>query len=153
MWSYALITTRSWNLDTGEEDRTTPSQAPDHSPIPTDVAARGYSRSRLSPDGTLLAEGRQGLWLGGNDVEVRSTASGKVAFTLKGHTWRVVDIVFSADGSRIATGSDDRTVKFWDTTTGQAVLTLRGHTRAVTCVAFSPDGRRLVSGAKDCLVW
>ena len=113
------------------------------------MAARGPSRSRLSPDGTLLAEGRQGLWLGGNDVEVRSTASGKVAFTLKGHTWRVVDIVFSPDGSRIATASDDRTVKLWDTTTGQAVLTLRGHTQAVTCVAFSPDGRRLVSGAVD----
>src|SRR5262249_20992953 len=65
----------------------------------------------------------------------------------------VRDVIFSPDGSRVATASMDRTVKLWDTATGQDVLTLRGHTAGVGCVAFTPDGMRLVSGSEEALVW
>jgi WD40 repeat protein len=50
---------------------------------------------------------------------------------------------------RLATGSEDRTIKLWDTTTGEEVFTLRGHTAGVLCVAFSPDGQRIASGGYD----
>ncbi|MBI5760376.1 MAG: protein kinase, partial [Planctomycetales bacterium] len=65
--------------------------------------------------------------------------------TLKGHTDGVSSVAFSADGKRLASASNDKTVKVWDTVTGQETLTLKGHTYLVLSVAFSADGKRLAS--------
>ena len=62
--------------------------------------------------------------------------------TLKGHTGPVNSASFSPDGSRIVTGSQDRTAKVWDAKSGAEVLTLKGHTGEVASASFSPDGSR-----------
>ena len=51
--------------------------------------------------------------------------SGAELLTLKGHTGTVWWVSFSADGSRIVTGSDDRTAKVWDARSGAESLTLK----------------------------
>jgi WD40 repeat protein len=67
-----------------------------------------------------------------------------------GHTGAVKSLSFSPDGTRIATGSDDCTVRVWDAATGQPVgEPLLGHTSSVNSVSFSPDGTRIVSGSGD----
>ncbi|RYO77350.1 hypothetical protein DL764_010226 [Monosporascus ibericus] len=69
--------------------------------------------------------------------------------TLTGHGGWVNSVAFSADGSRLASGSEDRTVKVWDAATGACLSTLEGHGDWVNSVAFSADGSRLASGSED----
>jgi hypothetical protein len=65
------------------------------------------------------------------------------------HDSFVSSVAFSPDGTRIVSGSSDKTVKVWDAATGAEALTLKGHTSGVRSVAFSPDGTRIVSGSSD----
>jgi WD40 repeat protein/Flp pilus assembly protein TadD len=58
-------------------------------------------------------------------------------------------VAFSPDGTRIVTGSADRTAKVWDARTGAPLLDLQGHTSWVRCVSFSPDGTRIVTSSED----
>ncbi|KAH7350019.1 WD40-repeat-containing domain protein [Plectosphaerella cucumerina] len=67
--------------------------------------------------------------------------------TLEGHVDDINAIAFAQDG-RLASASDDNTVKIWDTTTGVCVQTLEGHDGWVVAVAFAPDGQ-LASGSWD----
>ena len=66
---------------------------------------------------------------------------------------------FSPDGQRLATSSDDGTVKIWDAASGQELLTLRGHLHKVRNVVFSPDGHWLASigwdsvGERSLCIW
>jgi WD40 repeat protein len=65
------------------------------------------------------------------------------------HSGRIPAMALSADGRRLATGGDDRTVKLWDVATGKMLHSFAGHTDTVLCVAFSHDGRRIASGGFD----
>jgi len=69
--------------------------------------------------------------------------------TFQEHSERIRAIAFSPDGSLLASGSNDRTVKLWDIQSGICVDTLRGHTNWIRSVTFSPDGLQLVSGGDD----
>ncbi len=58
----------------------------------------------------------------------------------------VNSVAFSPDGSRLASGGDDGTVRVWDVGSGAEIRVLEGHGDSVSSVAFSPDGSRLASG-------
>jgi hypothetical protein len=85
----------------------------------------------------------------------KALALSEIRRTLRGHSDGVEVVAYSPDGTRIATGSLDKTAKVWDAAGGQLLLTLHGHTDAVVDVAFSPDGRRLATASwdKTARVW
>jgi WD40 repeat protein/serine/threonine protein kinase len=63
-----------------------------------------------------------------------------------------LNVAFSPDGKRLATGGKEKTVKIWDVETAHLLQTLRGHIGDVSTVAFSPDGRYVASGGEDSTV-
>jgi RNA polymerase sigma factor (sigma-70 family) len=63
---------------------------------------------RFSPDGRLLAAGA------GNTVAVWDLASGEEVGRFPGHRGDVAALAFSADGTRLVSGSQDTTALVWD---------------------------------------
>src|SRR5262249_14972574 len=63
-----------------------------------------------------------------------------------GFTW---DMVFSPDGSRIATAGEDGQTTLWDASTGAMILQWRGHATKILSISFRPDGRRLLTTSAD----
>jgi WD40 repeat protein len=69
---------------------------------------------------------------------------------LQGHTDSVWSAVFSPDGRRIVSASDDDTIRIWNSETGKMMTgPLKGHTKSVYSAVFSPDGRLIVSASFD----
>jgi WD40 repeat protein len=81
---------------------------------------------------SLLMEVRHGMW----KVEVR-------------HGGAVQTAVFSPDGARLVTASEDGTARVWDAATGAPVGVPLQHEQRVLRASFSPDGTRVVTASED----
>jgi WD40 repeat protein len=89
-----------------------------------------------------------------NPRSIRSASASAPDFvldrTLKGHSGWVTGVAFSSDGRRLASGSWDQTVKFWDVPTGQELNTVGKKVKEVQALAFSRDGHWLAAeNSKD----
>ncbi len=62
---------------------------------------------------------------------------------------RPSSLAFSPDGSLLACGSEDSTIKLWNSLTGEFIATFTGHLSIVEQLTFSPDGKTLASGSAD----
>ncbi|MFN3347179.1 MAG: WD40 repeat domain-containing protein [Candidatus Bipolaricaulaceae bacterium] len=117
----------------------------------------GVASLAASPDGRYLAVG--GEW---GRVAVWELPSGQLLHVVKLHSFKVWTVAFSADGTLLASGAFDGTVKILDLRTGLEAGVFRdpelraqespegtAHTGWVRCVAFSPDGKLLATSGCD----
>ncbi|HEV3293785.1 MAG TPA: NB-ARC domain-containing protein, partial [Streptosporangiaceae bacterium] len=68
---------------------------------------------------------------------------------LTGHISEVEAVVVAPDGSWLASGGGDGTVRIWDAATGRERAALTGHTGGVAVMVVAPDGSWLASGSYD----
>lgn len=148
-------TIRLWNANTGELIKTFTGHV------------ENVNTVAFSPDGKTIASGSGRLvYLGGREdagtcvgqeIRLWNAHTGELIKTLIGHTSVVNSVVFSPDGSTIASGSGHwmgyegtvsagEEVRLWNAYTGELLKTLTGHKDVVSSVAFSPDGNLIVSG-------
>ena len=62
-------------------------------------------------------------------------------------------MAFAPDGKTLASGGDDRQVRFWDVGGKTLKSIVEGHTGRVRCVAYAPDRDVFASGGEDRAVW
>ena len=122
-------------------------------------AENARAATKLASVRELLATGRPTpamLLLGELSQSVRDywellqqarVAPGRLEAVL-GHTGPVRTAVWSPDGSRVLTASEDNTARVW-TAAGAPVATLTGHAANVWSAVWSPDGSRVLTASED----
>ena len=88
---------------------------------------------RSQPDDTTLVTA-------GWDKTIRfwDSRSGRLRFTVIGHTGPIITLAFSPDGKTLASGGEDQTIRLWDAQNGRHLSTLTGHADDVWALAYSP---------------
>jgi WD40 repeat protein len=89
-----------------------------------------------------------------NVVTLVDTTSGQPRARCQGHVEPVVALAFTPDGTALASGARDGSVRLWDAATGEGRGTLRASTQrglaeSVQALAFGPEGKTLASGTYD----
>ena len=145
-------TVNLWDAETGEHKRTFTGHS---DPVSADWDY--VSSVVFSPDGVTLAGGSET-----NTVWLWDTETGELKEALRAgkqnkspplvddsRVSRLKSVVFSPDGTTLASMSWDKTVVLWDTETWEQKGKLTGHMGRVKNVWFSPDGTTLASWTYD----
>uniref|UniRef100_A0A6U6B6P7 Lissencephaly-1 homolog n=1 Tax=Guillardia theta TaxID=55529 RepID=A0A6U6B6P7_GUITH len=79
--------------------------------------------------------------------------SGRLSSTLKGHTASVNDVSLNSDGTVLASGSSDLSVKLWKLgDSNECLRTLRGHEHSVSGVAWINSDELVISASRDTTI-
>ena len=94
----------------------------------------------VSPDGKWLAMGRAD-----NSIAIQSLSDPNGKRLFAGHAGPVTAVQFSADSTKLFSGSTDKTLRQWTVADGQQSSKLETP-HEVTCLTLNSDGTRIFSG-------
>jgi WD40 repeat protein/tetratricopeptide (TPR) repeat protein len=144
-----------WDIDRGERLAVFPGTT--DVPNFSTTAGRGIvSALCFSPDGKFLVAGFGSIGAASGPVKVYDIVTRRTIRLLSGHEQACNSVVFSADGSWMASGSYDGTARIWDTSTWETLHVLpnpdpptpRGGGRVLD-VAFSPAADLLAMASHE----
>ena len=126
-------------------------------------ANRNHTKKVLAvawaPDGRRIASGSEDksvqVWSPNKDRSsffgtLRLTVRGQ--FSYKGHSGRVNGLIWSPNGQRIASVSNDKSMQVWDPSTGKKFIIHRNTSAGINGVTWSPDGRFIAACGNDKMV-
>jgi len=96
-----------------------------------------------SPDGKTLA-----TRLSKGKINVYSTSTWECLWSFQG-IYQMWILVYSPDGSQVASVGEDDTVCLWNVLTGACIHVLKGHRRWVQSIVYSPQGDQVASASSD----
>jgi WD40 repeat protein len=112
------------------------------------VLDRGATRVAFDPTGRWLAAASlsESICLWDMEPIIRGSEPSLTPMReLTGPTETVSCVAFSPDGARLASGSDDRTLRLWNVQTGEPEAAYSLDT-PIKALCFSPDGRFIFTG-------
>jgi WD40 repeat protein len=93
------------------------------------------------------------------EINLWQVNTGRRTGILKGHTDKVTCLAISYSGRTLISGSQDKTIKFWDLAERKLIRTfgkgVNGHSRPVIALALTPDNQTLIScdGDNSLKIW
>lgn len=64
------------------------------------------------------------------------------------HSNKITSVIFSPDGNKIGTTSEDHISRIWDVVSGDLLMNLQSHA-SLKSIVFSPDGKKAVTVSED----
>ena len=111
-------------------------------------AAARIESLAFSPDGSRLAAAA-GTPSRFGELQIWDPVSGTLRQSVRVGTDSVFGAAWSPDGTRVALGGADRSVRVFDASTGREQLRFEQHTDWVFGACFSRDGTRVISASRD----
>ena len=134
----------------------------------TTLEGRSESRSEGIPEFYALTHDKVAIGSWDGKIHLWNTTTGKKLSTLRGHAdlphrpfpsrlppsplqnrKYILALAFSPNGTMLASGGKDNTVRLWNNATDSEPIVLQKHTGWTNVLAFSPNGKMLASGSTD----